>query len=353
MNFIINIFKKTVTKVILITLVALFLLSLFFFWGWYDKQYNKLWGYYFVYKGDKAYKAAQYQKAIDYYNTGLSHYPEHSKAQCNLGNIYVAYEDYYSAATAYENALQYSPNYIVCRMDLGIILSERMANYDEAIQQYGRVIQSKPFLLHLPFIYNNVKTVKINKGLAYYNMGLAYRGKSLYMGEGTLASSQYLSKAREAYEEAKKILKNDYDTYYNLALTEQLMGRYKDSGTNYCKAIDINPLNYDAHYNLAILLRSMKLYKESLSEFEKAGLIIDISGDSSKKNYIYGVLSEVKQRVINQGGLKYIQERTDEAALNPDEIEYLNGRVIISEDSDKLLMEHLRSCPYKTYFNEM
>lgn len=353
MNVIINLFKKTITKVVLLVLFLLFLLSLFVFWGWYEKQYNKLWGYYYVYQGDKAYKSAKYQRAVDYYLLGLRHYPEHSTAQCNLGNIYVAYENYYAAADAYENALIYKPDFIVCRMDLGIILSERMANYDQAIQEYGKVINSHPFLIHLPFIFNNINSVKTNKGLAYYNMGLAYRGKSLYMGEKTLASNQYLVKAKEAYINAKKILKKDYDTHYNLALTNQLLGNYRESGLEYCKAISLEPFNYEAHYNLAILLKSLKLYKESLLEFEKAGLLLDMKGDTNKTRYIYGALSDVKQKIINQGDYEYLIERTDGTASEEKEIEYKNGRVIVGENSDKVLYKYMKSCPYKEYFSEM
>lgn len=353
MNAITNFFKKTMTKVVLSIIVILLLLSLFVFWGWYDKQYNKLWGYYYVYKGDKAYRALKYQKAIDYYQAGLKHYPEHSKARCNLGNIYVAYEDYYAAADAYENALEYSPDFIICRMDLGIILSEKLSDYDKAIQEYGKVVESHPILIHLPFIYNNMNSVKSNKGLAYYNMGLAYRGKSLYMGEKTLASNQYLNLAKEAYMNAKKVLKKDYDTHYNLALTNHLLGNYKDAGLEYCKAIEIKPFNYEAHYNLALLLRSMKLYKESLFEFEKAGMILDMNGDSSKTKYIYGVLSEVKQKIISEGDYEYLIKRTDSTASSEDQLDYVNGKIVVGENADEALIKNLKGCPYKKYFDEM
>lgn len=353
MNAIINFFKKTVTKVVLSILVLLFLLSLFFFWGWYEKQYNKLWGYYYVYKGDKAYKSLKYQKAINYYQAGLKRYPEHSKARCNLGNIYVAYENYYAAADEYENALRYSPNFIICRMDLGIILSEKLADYDYAIQEYGKVIDSKPILIHLPLVYNNVNSVKANKGIAYYNMGLAYRGKSLYMGEKTLASNQYLNMAKGAYEAARDILKKDYDTHYNLGLTNHLLGNYRDAGLEYCKAIDIKPLNYEAHYNLALLLRTMKLYKESLIEFEKAGMILDIEGDSNKTKYIYGILSDVKQRIISQGDYEFLLKRIDATASSEDQLDYKDGKIVVGENADKALLKNLKSCPSKKYFEEM
>ncbi len=334
-------------------MVVAFLLSLFVFWGWYEKQYNKLWGYYYVYQGDKAYRKQKYQKAIDFYQSGLKHYPEHSKAQCNLGNIYVAFENYYAAADAYENALKYNPNFIICRMDLGIIQSERLANYDGAIQQYSKIVESHPLMIHLPFVYNNTNSVKANKGLAYYNMGIAYKGKSVFMGEKTLASNQYLVKAKEAYSQAKKILKDDYDTHYNLALTDHLLGDYKDAGLEYCRAIDANPENYEAHYNLALLLRTMKLYKESLYEFEKAGLILDISGDTTKTNYVYGVLNEVKQKIINQGGYDYLKKRTDSTAVDEKHLIYKNGRVIVDDKVDGEMLKSLRSCPSRKYFSEM
>ena len=121
MRFLKKLFEKTVPKVIAGIFILLFLLSLFVFWGWYVKQVNKVFGMYYVYKGDKAYKAHKLDKAIKFYKTGLERYPEHSLARCNLGNIYVKYEDYFSAVEQYEEALKYDPKFIVCRMNLGIV----------------------------------------------------------------------------------------------------------------------------------------------------------------------------------------------------------------------------------------
>ena len=61
------------------------------------RQINKVRGVYYVYKGDKAFRDMEMQHAIRFYNTGLRYYPQHYGAWYNLGNIYVAYEDYESA----------------------------------------------------------------------------------------------------------------------------------------------------------------------------------------------------------------------------------------------------------------
>lgn len=345
-----KILKKTATKVVLLVIVLVTAVSIFLFPNWYEKQYKKIWGYYYVYKGDKAYRAAKYQKAVDYYVKGLKYYPEHTKARCNLGNMYVVFENYYAAADAYDEALQYDPNYMVCRMDYGIILSERLANYDKAVQQYHQVVDSKPFVLYIPFIYNNLKSVKANRGLAYYNMGVAYRNKSIFLGDRTLAAHQYLKKAKESYKDAKKLLPKDYDTHYNSALTNQLLGNVKEAGLEYCKAIQLKPYNFEAHYNYALLLRSLKFYKEAMSELEKAGMLADNDADAAQLKYIYEVLGDVRQRLVNAGEIEFLNSRVDESGMDSSELAYRDGKVILKEDSDKLLTKRLKACPKKEYF---
>lgn len=353
MDFIIRILRLRITKIILSLLFIAFLASLYFCKDWYITQYHKCLGFYYVHKGDKAFKQKKYQQAIDLYRIGLKNYPGHSRASCNLGNIYVSFENYYEAVNAYENALRYSPNYIVCRMDLGIILSEKLANYDKAIQEYGRVINANPILLDIPLVYNNKKSTNQNKGLAYYNMGLAYRGKAVYMGDKSSSSVKYLKKAKESYQKAEKYLKNDYDNTYNLALTNHLLGDYNSAGSEYCKAINIRPDSFEAHYNFALLLRSMNMNKEALSEFEKTTMLLDYNGDINNKNkYIFGIINEIKRRIINEGGYQYLQERHDVTSLSDNDIQYTNGKIL--EDKQKTFkMNDLLKCNYGKLFEEI
>lgn len=348
-----EILKKTVVKVILITIAALLVASFFIFPNWYEKQYKKLWGYYYVYKGDKAYKQSKYQKAVNYYIRGLEYYPEHSKARCNLGNLYVVYENYYAAAAAYDEALKYDPNYMACRMDYGIILSEQLAEYDKAVQEYSKIVETKPFLLYVPFIYNNRKSVKTNRGLAYYNMGVAYRSKSIYMGGNTIASHQYLKKAKDSYDGAKKLLPDNYDTLYNSALTNQLLGNVKEAGIEYCKAIQLEPYNFEAHYNYALLLRSLKFYKEALLELEKASMLADRGADAAQLKYIYEVLGDVKLKLVSSDEIEFLNNRTEASAIDSSELAYRNGKVILKDDADKLLTKMLKTCPKQKYFEEL
>lgn len=352
MNFIKNLFKKTVTKVISALIVVLLILSVFIFWGWYEKQINKVRGMYYVYKGDKAFKKHQLQQAINNYNIGLKLYPEHAKARCNLGNIYVMFEDFYSATDSYVKALEYKPNFIVCRMNHGIVEAEKLANYDTAIREYDTIIKTKPRIIQIPFIYSNWKSTKQNKAIASYNKGLAYRGKSLYIGEKSFIAKQYLEKAEAAYKYALKTLKQSFNTHYNLALTNHLLGDYREAGLEYCKAISIEPMNFEAHYNLAILLKHLGHYKESLVEFEKAGMLMDARGDNDKAQLIYNSLNEVNQRLVLLGEYDYLKNKTESYHQTKEEVVFRHGKVVVDHHDKHKLHRFMKNCPTKHIFKD-
>lgn len=353
MHGLINLLKKIFTKTFLIIFVIICALCIFLFWGWFEKQYDKAVGMYCVYKGDKAYRHSDLQEAIEDYNQGLNLYPEHYGAWYNLGNIYVAYEDYYSAADAYKKAISYNKRFTLARMNLGIISAEKLGDFDEAIQQYEAIINSRKRLWFIPFIFRNTKSEKINRGLAYYNMGVAYREKSLYQDKGTERSALYLSKAVQAYKNAAKILKNDYDTRYNLALTYHLLGDYQNAGISYCKAIELNPMNFEAHYNLAILLKHLKMYKEALNEVEKATILV--STDSTNTNissYVFDVLNEFSINLANHGQYNYLIEKVDNEPSNNSEVTYVNGKIVASDALDRIILKNLSTCETKNFFEK-
>lgn len=346
MNFIKKIFNKT----FLIILTLICFLIMFLFWGWFEKQYYKAVGMYDVYRGDKAYHQGELQKAIDYYNAGLLLYPEHYGAWFNLGNIYVVYEDYYSAADAYKNAIEHNPKFTLAKMNLGIISAEKLGDFDEAITQYKSITTSKKHLWSVPFIFNNRGSERTNKGLAFYNMGVAYREKSIYNNGDKYYTTRNLQNALAAYKNAKRILKHDYDTQYNMALTYHLMGDYQNAGLSYCKAIKLDPMNYEAHYNLAILLRHLRMYKESLNELEKASILASSSDvGTNATNYVFDVLNEISKIIVDNDQYKYL---VDKAEKETQESNLTNGKIVANEDLDKEIYKSLQTCESKEYFEK-
>lgn len=290
-----KIFQSTVAKVITSLLVIGFLASLFFYFEFYEKQAYKALGYYLVYKGDKAFKKQDLQKAIYLYEKGILYHPEHYRAMYNLANIYVVYEDYYAALKNYEKALLIRPDYEMARMNYAIILSETYKT-DEAIEQYKKVIANKPKFIKIPFLIDNKKSHNYNIGVAYYNMGIAYRTKSLLAGLNKQLNKHYLEKAQDSYSEAATILKT-YNSNYNLALIHQLLKERYQAAHYYCKAMEISPLDYEAHFNYAIILNDMGMYPEALEEFQRAILLLNLKQDKTRSNYMFNVLLDVNQKI--------------------------------------------------------
>ena len=342
-----KIFQSTLAKVISATLIILFGLSVFFYFDFYKREFNKCKGYYLVYKGDKALKKHDLSSAIYFYERGIKLHPGHYRAMYNLANIYVAYEDYYSALQNYENALKIRPDYEVARIDYAIILSQTFQT-DEAIEQYKKVIDNKPEkFLKIPFLIDRKKSYNHNKGVAYYNMGTAYRTKSLLAGLNTTARHQYLQKAGESYSEATKILKS-YNSNYNLGLIHQLLRNPAQAGYYYCKAMEVAPMEYEAHFNHAILLKDMKKYSESLEEFNKAGILLGIKGDGEKTKYIIDILSDVSQKMTIT---KEEKEKTKQEV--EDFIKYRAGKVVLDskdEKQDIAFYKNFKTCEARELF---
>ena len=163
--------------VFVLVLVAAFLCYLHA--EWFKEQYRHAKGTYYIYKGDRAYSADNMGKTLEYYIAGLKLYPKHYEAWFNLGNIYAVHEDYYSAVDAYEHAIQANPKFVMAKMNLGIVYSEDLGFFDDAIKQFDEITRIRLFKLWIPFVYSNVKSVKGNRGLAYYNKGVAWKQKAM------------------------------------------------------------------------------------------------------------------------------------------------------------------------------
>lgn len=343
--------QKHFGKTFRVLLVLFVILVLFGFWGWFEKQVQRAQGMYYVYRGDKAFIEHNLPKAIDYYLLGTKIYPEHFRALYNLGNIYVVYENYYAAAQAYESAIKYKTDFAEARMNLGIISAEKLGDFDGAIKQYEAILQSKRFKILIPFLFNGKTSDRENKGIAYYNMGLAYRQKSIYEDSERDRSRQYLLKALQAYRNAVRILKRSYDARYNLALTHHLLGNYQQAGLTYCQAIELWPMNYDAHYNLAILLRHLKMYAEAKDELEKASLALsNYNPGTNNARYVFDVLMDTSSTLMMNDNYKHLIERVDDEPVKSKGITTVNGKIVATEELDRVILKNFKTCKSKEFF---
>ena len=343
--------RSTAMKIIILVLILTMVAFYFAFPKKVQTAKNVVKAYYYVYQGDKEYKKKNLFGAINYYKAALSYYPAHANGNYNLANIFAVYEDYINSLTYYEKAVLYKPSFMNARIALGILLAEHFYEYDRAIKEYDTAIKKAPFIIKIPLIYNNTEYVKFNKAVAYYNMGLAYKWKSLVYGQEPLEIKTSLQNAVKSYKNSLKYDKNNYDTYFNLALSLQLLGKNSDAKMVYCKCINMRPFDYDAHYNLAILLREERSFLDAMLELEKAALIVDSEGDGYKTRYIYDVLIETSAKLHAQDNYNELKEELDNSPLNSYEPTFVNGKIVATEELDKAMLHNMKTCNACKNFN--
>ena len=301
--------KKFLSGLFTISVIVVIAVVAYFNQPFVNRQIDKARGMYYVHKGDKAYRNYNIRDAILYYNKGLSLYPKHYGAWHNLGNIYVAYEDYYSALDAYTHAFKLNPKMMIARINYGIVASELLGDFDAAIDQYKKTIKTKRHLVSIPYIYNNVLSSKENRAVAYYNMAVTYRLKAIYSTDNWEKQRKYTNLAIQNYEKSIEIYPDSYDAQYNLATLYHITGDYDRAGRGYCKAISLEPTRYEAHYNLSVLLKKLGHYSESYEEIEKAvTLITALDQNTSLLEYIVSVMNEISLELnTNEDYKRYLE----------------------------------------------
>lgn len=334
-------------------------------------------GMYYVYKGDEAYRKMETNKAIKFYNKGLKLFPGHYSAWHNLGNIYVSYEDYYSALHAYSQAFKYNPKMMIARMNYGVVSTQKLGDFDSALAQFNQIVKTKRKELHIPYVFNNRISTKANKAIAYYNIGVTYRLKSLYENDDWEKQRKYLAKAIEAYKKSLKIDPKNYDTLYNLGVAYHVAGRYDDAGISYCKAIEVQPMSYEAHYNLAVLLRRLRYYEQSYEEIEKAATLVSaLNENSAQQQYVAIVMNDIMRTmygndeyraklktILDEEKNKSAQHMTDKEVksketkkdkekgqITSEGVNLVNGRVVVTEELDAAILKSFGKCSVMKLF---
>lgn len=379
--------KKILSALFSIFLIAVIVVAVYFNQQFVNHQIDKVKGLYYVYQGDKAYKVYNVHDAILYYNKGLNLYPKHYGAWHNLGNIYVAYEDYYAALHAYSQAFKYNPKMMIARMNYGIVSSELLGDFDSALKQYDKVIKTNRKLISIPYIYNNKLSSRENKAIAYYNIGVTYRLKALYTTDDWELQRKYLNLAIKNYEKSIKIYPDSYDAQYNLGTVYHIVGDYGRAGRCYCKAINVAPMNYEAHYNLALLLKKLGHYQEAYDEIDKATTLISaLDENSGILEYVATVMNEISRNVyqneeykryrkmkLAQKEYQLAQKKKEEEekkkksnkkddktpqreekfgeTITSQGIEFVNGKIVATDELDEAILNDFGQCPSYNLFD--
>lgn len=152
-----------------------------------------------------------YNEALKHYRVSVARDPNHYKALCQMGNIFLAQQDLSHAAEYLKKCLKINPKYVNGMISMGNLLFE---------------------------------SGHANNAIKYFEQALNYNPKEIQALIGLANALYEIGQTEDAIEYYQKVIEIDNeisDVYYNLANAQYLLNRIDEAVENYKKALQINP----------------------------------------------------------------------------------------------------------------
>jgi len=268
--------------------------------------------------------AAEYEKAIPYFERAVKKNPNYADAHFRIGYCYAMLGRYQECIEANKQAIRIKPDYANAHCNLGLAYGE-VGRYKEGIEALKQAIRINPddvdFHFNLGWVYFNsgnyqesvesykqALRIKPDDASVYCNLGISYEKLAKYkeaiesykqairiepddfMAHSSLGSA-YSQVGRtqegiEAYKMAIKIKPDYFIAYFNLGRTYEKLGKYEEAKESYKQAIKIEPGEAHAHYYLGCVYLAIGDKGSALNEY-KVLKELDLEQANKLFNLIY------------------------------------------------------------------
>lgn len=243
----------------------------------------------------KTEQAGDFVAAIELYRRAIDLNPHYSYAYNNLGNLLSEDSAKYNEAEAdYRKAIELNPTYADAYNNLGFLLSKDTARQHEAEAAYRQALALSPTDT---VIYTNLGNLLYEDAARQAEAEAVYRkvielnpnSAAAYNNLGNLLSEDTTryAEAEAAYRKAIELGPGEVDAYYNLgALLSEDPSRYGEAEAVYRKVLELNPDSDATYKNLINLLRIQNRENEALPLAERALVL-----DSQNPNRLFPLIS--------------------------------------------------------------
>ena len=243
----------------------------------------------------------------------------------NLGVTFEKQKMFNKAKTAYQKAIEITPNFFDAIYNLGLVYTE-LKSYNKAIKCFKKMVEQD----------KNDSNSYFNLGICYFKKGdyaeaIANFQNTIDINDNDIYAHFYIGNIlfdakdySDAKDEFNKVLElsPDYSwAYYNLACIAFAEGDYNSVVQNLQKTIELNPKDEDAYFNYAKFMAKMNMY------------------DNAKD-----IMNSAIENCINKGKLcYYMAQISKNIGNNEDCIAYLNNalehRDTLHIDVDEIMSE--------------
>ncbi len=230
-----------------------------------------------------------YETAISYFEEAIERNPNYEKAYFEIGYCYGKLGFFKKSIQSFEQAIRIKPDCARAYCNLGKAYFE-LGRFEEAAQSFKHAIRIKPDFANahcnLGSAYTRLgfrqeaiesfkKAIRINPDYvtARYNIGLVYSDLNLH------------EEAIESLKEAIRIKSDFAEAHYNLGVTYSKIGYLQHEIESYKQAIRVKPDFADAHFNLGTAYFNLKQFKKAVEAYKQ---VIQIKPDDAKAYYNLG-----------------------------------------------------------------
>jgi tetratricopeptide (TPR) repeat protein len=201
-------------------------------------------------------------------------FPERPEPPFNLGRIAYRHQDFTTARTQYEKALELAKgDYPEAALNLGLV--DRATDEPEkALKRFDDLLARDPAnasaLMNRGLVLRDLK--RDDEARAAFQAALKARPNhaTALFNLGRLEASQKRHKeAMEAFEQALAVDPRNIKSWLSLGVARVASGDLPGAEDAYRKAIEISPGYVSAHYNLATALRKQGRPAEAVTEYQK------------------------------------------------------------------------------------
>jgi tetratricopeptide (TPR) repeat protein len=237
-------------------------------------------------------QAKDFEEALAYYEKALRADPKNSEAYYRAGACYFLLKQYEKAIESYKRAIQIDSNFAGAYHNLGNVYDE-LAQYEEAIMVYKQAIRIDPndvaSYKRLGFTYGSAgqyekeresyeKVISINPNYEFADtqnaLGVAYNRLGRY------------EEAAKALKQAVKVMPDEWDSYWWLALSYDKLGDYVNAINAFEQCVRIKPDNTHAFFLLGLAYNKIGLYEKSIETYRH---IIKIEPNYAHAHHWLGV----------------------------------------------------------------
>lgn len=208
------------------------------------------------------YQQQDYQAALSATNQALEQAPDLANAYYHRANTYRALKQLENAQADLDRALALDPTHARAYASRGLMRHNANA-FKEALQDYNRSLELDPWAAEV-----------------YLNRG------------GTYATQGDMDAALEDYSQALTLQPEDADAYYNRGTVYAIQERYAEALQDLNRALEIDPEFAQVYGNRGLIYKALGDREAAIADLEK---FLELAGNSQWREMIEQHLAELLQ----------------------------------------------------------